>query len=667
MPLLTRRLDDIQPISANTQPTTSANLLNPIKEINGTKHKVTAINPENFLPDNNEYSLAEITKLLTPATDDDPVAKHLLIPLTTRVVQTVEGIKPFEHVFPTKTHKKTAMYIYDILENKIDCRSRHKIAQKSLETVKLDRQATSKVTFLNPRINSKAVFCNYIKLLDPHRLYFTKDDIAYFQKHEDNFLNYIQTGKLELGFEMFSRAIDRLLHRRAFMLLELKKGIDNNKLTTNEIIDFDRKEAPWLENSEQEEYWTNYLYKDIMFLQLDGYDNIDIVHILKERYKDKALQVASFQANDAFEYLINSMTGLEYRGRYKPPQLYNPYNKLLNAENIDNGMKTEEHRYGFKITKIYPNSLATKSESLKENQVIKSIAFNNSKIFNNTTNMHYLGLGDAYLRGYKSVKLEVIADVLEPDKTFICELTLKEEVTPETKVSSEIIEISHERSNTKYKIGVIKVPYFYRDKTKEGKLNTVSEDITSIINKLDLSETSNGLIIDLRNNLGGYITEFLKLIPIFLENYYTYKAECIGENKLESKLQKHTFHPKTTYNKPIICLVNNNTASASEILASAIQVFQRGLIVGENTFGKAVGENIIDVGYGTLKRVTSTLHNAMGKSHNLIGIKPDVFIPNIKSSKDKNETLTPHSKTFDDIIVSEPFTVEKFPIDLEAF
>ncbi len=670
MPLLTRMLDDIQPISANTQPTTSANLLNPIKDINGTKYEVTAINPENFLPDNNGYSLPEITKLLTPATNDDPVAKHLLIPLTTRVVQTVEGIKPFEHVFPTKTHKKTAIYICDISTNKLNCHKRTNKFKFSLPRVNwpiatLDPKATSDVTFLNPRINSKAVFLNYINTLDPNRLHFTKNDIECFQQHEDNFLNYIQTGKLELGFEMFCRVMDRKLHKIAFLLLELEKGIDNNKLTTNEIIDFDRKEALWLENSEQIEYWLNYLYKDIMYLQLDGYDNIDIVHILKKRYKNTALRIASFQANDAFEYLINSMTGLEYRGLYKPPQLYNPYDKLLNAENIDNGMETEEHRYGFKITKIYPNSLATKSESLKENQVIKSIAFNNSTNFDNTTNMHYLGLGDAYLRGYKSVKLEVIADVLEPDKTFICELTLKEEVIPETRVSSEIIEISHERSNTKYKIGVIKVPHFYRDKTEEGKINAVSEDITSIINKLDLSETSNGLIIDLRNNLGGYIEEFINLIPVFLENYYTYKAECIGENKLESKLQQHNSHPKTTYNKPIICLVNNNCASTSEILASAIQVFQRGLIVGENTFGKAVGASIIDVGYGTLSRVTSTLHNAMGKSHNIIGITPDVFIPNLKSSKDRNEALTPHSKKFDDIIVSEePFAVENSPVDL---
>ena len=670
MPLLTRMLDDIQPISANTQPTTSANLLNPIKDINGTKYEVTAINPENFLPDNNGYSLPEITKLLTPATNDDPVAKHLLIPLTTRVVQTVEGIKPFEHVFPTKTHKKTAIYICDISTNKLNCHKRTNKFKFSLPRVNwpiatLDPKATSDVTFLNPRINSKAVFLNYINTLDPNRLHFTKNDIEYFQQHEDNFLNYIQTGKLELGFEMFCRVMDRKLHKIAFLLLELEKGIDNNKLTTNEIIDFDRKEAPWLENSEQAEYWLNYLYKDIMLLQLDGYGNTEIVNKLTEKYKNEVLKIAAYQADDAFEYLMNSMVKLEYRAGYSSPKSYKGYKELIHATKLGAGMQTKKHRYGFQITKIYNGSLAAKSEHLKENQVIKSLAFDNSKHFNDTTKMHELGLDDAYLRGCKSVKLEVIADILEPDKTFICELALEKVALAEDRVSSEMIEILHEHSNTKYKIGVIKVPSFYHATIAKDKLSGVSDDVTSIINNLDFSEASDGLIIDLRDNPGGSVNELKKLVSIFLEQDCNYCADCIGENKLESTLTFNRHKSKTKYSKPIICLVNNDSASASEFFVNAMQDSQRGLVIGEQTFGKGVTINSVNVGCGTLTRVLYTYHNAMGKSYNAIGITPDVFIPNLKSSKDRNEALIPHSKKFDDIIVSEePFAVENSPVDL---
>jgi carboxyl-terminal processing protease len=668
MPLFTRcisshkkSLVNYQPIPVDTKPSTSVDMPNPSKDINGTNYEVTPTNQETFLTDNNQYYLPETTKLLTPATSEPPVAKHSSLPLSTRVVKTVEDIKPFEHVFPSKKHKKTAIYIYDILSNKIDCRSWNKISQWG---VKLYRKTTSKVTFLNPRITSNAVFENYINTLDPHRLHFTKNDIECFQQHESNFLHYIQAGNLKLGFEMFCRVMDRKLHKIAFLLLELEKGLDNNKLTTNEIIDFDRKEAPWLENSEQAEYWLNYLYKDIMLLQLDGYGNTEIANKLTEKYKNEVLKIAAYQADDAFEYLMNSMVKLEYRAGYSSPKSYKGYKELMHATKLGAGMKTKKHRYGFQITKIYDGSLAAKSEHLKENQVIKSLAFDNSKHFNDTTKMHELGLDDAYLRGCKSVKLEVIADILEPDKTFICELALEKVALAEDRVSSEMIEILHEHSNTKYKIGVIKVPSFYQATIAKDKLSGASEDVTSIINNLDFSEVSDGLIIDLRDNPGGSADQLEKIISIFLENYYKYYADCIGENKLESRLTYNKNKSKITYNKPIICLVNNYSGSASDRLASAIQFFQRGLVVGEQTFGKGVGRFPINVGCGTLTRIIYTMHNPMGKSYNAIGITPDVFIPNIRGSNNYSEALVPHSKTFDDIIVSEPFAVEKFPVDL---
>jgi carboxyl-terminal processing protease len=657
MPLVTRcnpnhnkpLHNDIQPNSVNTQTTTYADTSNPIKDINGTKHKVTAINQQKFLTDSGEDSL---------------VAKHFLFPLT-RVIKTTEAIKTSKHVQPSAKHQKTALDICDILTNPPRKRWYEFFDLTAyFRDTRLNPTTTSQNTFCNPRITSTAVFWNYIKLLDPHRLYFTKDDIEFFQQHEDTFLTYIQTGNLRLGFEMFYLVMDRKLHKIALLLLELEKGIDNNKLTTNEIIDFDRKEAPWLEKSEQTEYWLNYLYKDIMLLQLYGYDNTEIVNKLIKKYTKESLETVAYQTDDTFEYLINSVARLEYRTLYRSPKSHEHFQEFRHAAHFGAGFNTKKHPYGFMITKIDPNSPAANSESLKENQVIKSIAFNNSKNFNDATKMQNLGLCDAYLQGHKTVQCEVIADILEPNKTFICDLALENMALTEQRPSSEMIETFHAPSNTKYKIGVIKIPIFYHSSTEAENLNGVAEDVVTLMNNLDFSETSAGLIIDLRNNPGGSFKEYNKLIAIFIERYYAYNARCIGEKKLDSILYKNNCYPKTTYNKPIICLVNSLSCSASEQFARAVQVYQRGLVVGERTIGKCVATSEIDVGYGTLSKITFVAYDSMGKSLNLIGVKPDIFITNMKSSEVRSEALIPHSKTYDDITVSEKLTVKKFPVAL---
>ena len=217
----------------------------------------------------------------------------------------------------------------------------------------------------------------------------------------------------------------------------------------------------------------------------------------------------------------------------------------------------------------------------------------------------------------------------------IIDLTRDQIKLEESAAKSEIIET--ERNEEKYKIGVIDIPSFYRDyralKSGDEEFTSTSSDVKRLLNNLN-NEKIDALIIDLRNNGGGHLTEATALTGLFIDNGPV--VQLRNANGRISRLDDPDPVPRSSYNGPMIVLVNRYSASASEIFAAAIQDYGRGVVIGQQTYGKGTVQNLYaldqyvrrnDDELGQLTLTIGKYYRVTGESTQNRGVIPDIKLP----------------------------------------
>jgi carboxyl-terminal processing protease len=262
------------------------------------------------------------------------------------------------------------------------------------------------------------------------------------------------------------------------------------------------------------------------------------------------------------------------------------------------------------------------------------------------------------------VRLQVIpAGAVDEAQTKTISIVRNTVKLEDQAAQKRIITVKH--GDSSYNIGVIKLPAFYADfqgmQAGDPNYRSTTRDVKKLITELK-AQKINGLVLDLRNNGGGALSEANSLVGLFIGTGPTVqvrdangKIEVLGDPD-----------PSVTYAGPLVVLVNRLSASAAEIFAGAIQDYGRGLIVGSTTFGKGTVQSLRDLDYGQLKLTEAKFYRISGASTQNRGVTPDIDFPNIFDNSEIGESALPNAMPWDTIPSARYFPYQDFSKRLPA-
>lgn len=517
---------------------------------------------------------------------------------------------------------------------------------------------------------SSVIFDEYFKTLDNNRLYFLSSDIESFEQYRNQFDNYLLDGNLEVPFRIFNLYKQRVNERILNVNKILKTPFD---FTVNENYTPDRTSAPWANTSEElDELWRLRVKNDALNLFLSGKDWKAIADLLSKRYQNFHKIILQYESEDVFSLFVNTFTRTyDPHSDYFSPAASTNFNisMKLSLEGIGAQLRSEND-YTI-VANVIPGGPAHKSGLINEEDKIVGVAQGDNGEFVDIIGWR---LDDAIqlIRGKKGtvVRLQVIKanDNLNSAPKEV-KLIRDEVKLEEQAAKSEILNI--QENGTNFKIGVVKLPSFYVDfeAQRQGKQDykSTTRDVKEILEKFK-QEKVDGVIIDLRNNGGGSLQEAITLTGLFIKNGPVVQVKNTG-NIIEVNQDPD---PSIFYDGPLAVITNRFSASASEIFSAAIQDYGRGIILGENTYGKGTVQNLIDLNrtipvkdktLGQVKLTIAKFYRINGGSTQNKGVKPDIEFPSPYSHEEFGESSMPAALPWDQI---QPANYSRFG-DLSKF
>jgi len=490
---------------------------------------------------------------------------------------------------------------------------------------------------------------SFLDRLDPSRSIFLEKEITDFTDDGlDPEIND-QNASLEKAFKIFGLYRSRYSERYQLQK-RLLSEIENLDLRQNRKILKDRSESKRKETTEDlKVLWEDLLVNDVIQLNLNGNDINETGIKLTKRIDNQFNFFERTTSDDVVDLYINSIA-LSYgpHTTYMSPKRTEDFDidMSLSLEGIGALLSTDG--LYTTISSLVPGGPAEKSDKLKPNDRIVGVA---QETEDEVTDVIGWRIDDVVqlIRGPKDteVKLEIIPSTsLDESQTKIITLTRNVVKLEDQAAEKRIINIKN--ADSEIKLGVVELPAFYMDfnayQNREYDFRSSSKDVKNHIRTMKANDID-GLIIDLRNNGGGSLLEANALAQLFLG----------AGPKVQVKTSSGSIHGLGErrgfqfYDGPLAILVNRFSASASEILAGAIQDYERGLILGTDTFGKGTVQRVQSLSLGQIKFTESKFYRVSGKSTQNKGISPDIYLPSPIDTEEIGENKLPGALEYDSI------------------
>ncbi len=497
---------------------------------------------------------------------------------------------------------------------------------------------------------SNQIFEQFIKRLDTAKMYFLASDIKEFEQHRYHFDEYLKEEKLQPAYNIFNRYQQRNAERIQYLLVLLEQGLDKLDFTKDETLESDPDKRTWMKNKKElDDLWRKRLKNIVISMKIDGDTLEKIQKSLQQRYHYRLKRLMQTKSEDAFRIYINTL-GYVYdpHTQYYSPRLSENFNikMRLSLEGIGAVLQLEDEYT--KVVRLVPAGPADKAGQLKAGDKIIAVGQGDDKL------VDVVGwrLDDvvALIRGDKKtvVKLKILPEGKEGSRLItIVRDTVKLEEQAAKKKMFEIIQ-NHQR----YKIGIIDLPTFYIDfkGAQAGKKDykSTTRDVRKLIRELQYEQVD-GIIIDLRDNGGGALREAAELTGLFIKKGPVVQIRN-AYNQVNTLVDDDN---EVTYDGPLLVLVNRLSASASEIFAGAIQDYNRGLILGNSTFGKGTVQALQPLRQGQLKLTHAKFYRISGESTQLKGVTPDILYPARYNEKEIGEQALEDALPWDTIDAAE--------------
>ena len=490
---------------------------------------------------------------------------------------------------------------------------------------------------------------SFLDRLDPSRSVFLEKEVNSFAANDLNAEINDQHASLEQAFKIFELYRSRYVERYQLQK-SLLSEIETLDLRQNRKILKDRTESDRKETIEDlMRLWEDLLINDVIQLNLSGNDLNETKNKLTKRIDNQFNFFERTKSEDVIDLYINSIA-LTYgpHTTYMSPKRTEDFDidMSLSLEGI--GALLSNDGLYTTIASLVPGGPAEKSNKLKPNDRIVGVAQETEDVITDVIGWRIDDVVQL-IRGPKNteVKLEVIpATSLDETQTKIITLTRNFVKLEDQAAQKRIINIK--KSDSEYKLGVVELPAFYMDfdayQKREYDFKSSSKDVKDLIRGMKNNDID-GLIIDLRNNGGGSLLEANALAHLFLG----------AGTKVQVKTSSGSIHGLGErrgfqfYDGPLAILVNRFSASASEILAGAIQDYERGLILGTDTFGKGTVQRVQTLSSGQIKFTESKFYRVSGKSTQSKGISPDIYLPSPINTEEFGENKLPGALEYDSI------------------
>jgi len=499
---------------------------------------------------------------------------------------------------------------------------------------------------------SELVFDDFISSLDENGYVFNSTDIQQFKKYYTQIDDEILTQKCHFLDEVSKLYYKRLMQSDSIVNSFRKKKIDLDK---DEKITFS-KELVYPANSMMVDKWQKRIKLQILYASFSESDSST------NFVKPTATKIAEIQNKVIERQSCRLKSKLNFRGGIKNfvgekflgavARAFDPHTTYLSKEEMDQfkiALSKETNTFGFEIEenesneieifKIVPGSSAWNSNKLNEGDIILGVKIPQAEY----KEFACMSIREV-IQYFSSDKIKEGTFHVKKSNGQEIQVTLfKEKIEVEDNViESFILEGDH-------KVGYIYLPSFYSQELEfatKGCANDVAREIINL-----KKENIEALIIDLRDNGGGYMHEAINLAGIFVD----YGAISIIDSKGQGPVTLKDMNRGTLFSAPLVVMVNHSSASASELFAAAMQDMNRGVIVGATTFGKASSQTVIpleaykstnpviakesDLAY--LKITEGKFYRVTGQSHQKKGIIPDIQLPDLYDEIEYSENMFP--------------------------
>lgn len=536
-----------------------------------------------------------------------------------------------------------------------------------LESTQRHRQVSRMVTRFVERAHyskihvddelSPIILDNYIKTLDANKHYFRDSDLTYFQRYRESLDDVLRSGNFNPVFDIFRLYRLRAQQNLDYAITLLDEPLD---FTTDEVYVFDRKDLPWLSTPEEmQRLWRQRVTNDALSLTLADKDWDETKEILKKRYSRVLKRINKLDSDDVVETFLNSFARtLDPHSSYLSPRQSEEYKiqMSLSYQGIGASLQLEDDLVA--VLNIIPGGPAAIDGRLSPNDRITAVGQGKTEKMVDVVGW---SLDDVVqlIRGPSgtTVRLQILpADALPGAEQSIVTLVRDKIKLEEQAASSKKITI--DKNGEQDVIGVITVPSFYQDYEARSKGDkdyvSTTRDVRRLLRELKEDGGIDGLIIDLRGNGGGHLSEATALTGLFIpDGPVVQLKDTTGRVEVLDDPE-----PDEPYTGPLVVLVDRFSASASEIFTAAIQDYQRGVVIGQRTFGKGTVQNLYildqyarhvpDPGLGQLTLTIGKYYRVTGGSTQNRGVLPDIDLPSAidpaKNGESSRERALPWDK-----------------------
>lgn len=531
---------------------------------------------------------------------------------------------------------------------------------------------------------SERMYTLYLKSLDYSKMYFTQEEIAVLQTYKLQLDNEIQQGSLtffEISIELLEKQINKISD---FYPVLLSKPFDYSETG---LIELDEKKRDYAKNqADLEVIWAKFLKVQVMdeIIQLEqeqkkAAEKSDTVTIktfeeiekeardkILKRYNTRFKRLKKTSRSDRFSVYVNAMTGsFDPHTNYFPPKEKQDFDISMSGKLEGIGATLSERDGYIKVVELVPGSPSWNQGELKPDDVILKVAQGD----NEPVDVVDMRLDEAVqlIRGPKGTKVVLTVKKIDGKITRIP--IIRDVIMLEEKYAkSAILKLNNGKTP---KVGYIYLPQFYTD-MNDASGRRCSDDIKNEI-KLLKQEQVSGIILDLRDNGGGSLNDVVEIGGYFIEKGPIVQVNSTGN----SRRVLSDYNSSIEYDGPLIIIVNSFSASASEILAAAMQDYKRAIIVGtKSTYGKGTVQRFVDVDrliedqykdmlpLGAVKVTIQKFYRINGGSTQLKGVTPDVFLPDMYQAIEIGEKELDYAMRWGET-QPEKYSEWKYPADVK--
>ncbi|OOF31988.1 carboxy terminal-processing peptidase [Salinivibrio proteolyticus] len=497
---------------------------------------------------------------------------------------------------------------------------------------------------------SAGIFERYLETLDYNRVFLTQSDVDALSRWKDRLDDQLKDGETDAAYEIYNLVLKKRFERYQYALEVLDKPFDFSK---DESMVLDRTELPWAANEQElDAIWDKRIKNDALNLRLTGKDDDDIRETLGKRYNSALKRLTQSHSEDVFQVYMNAFAReVDPHTSYLSPRNAEQFQSEMNLSLEGIGAVLQVKDEYTVIRSLVAGGPASKSKQLSPGDRIIGVGQEDEAM------VDVIGwrLDDVVelIKGPKGseVRLQILPEGANA-KSYSVTITRDKIRLEDRAVKSDVIERGDQ------KVGVLTVPGFY-----VGLAEDTKKELAALT-----AQNVSGIVVDLRNNGGGALSEATALSGLFIDKGPIVQVrDSYGRVKVNNDSDGKSF-----YNGPMTVLINRYSASASEIFAAAMQDYHRAIVLGEQSFGKGTVQqhrslnhiyDLFEKPLGYVQYTIQKFYRISGGSTQNKGVVPDIAFPSPVSPDETGESMEDNALPWDQIAPAE-YSAMKLPDDV---